>query len=753
MSSSAPSKPAWTLGGPSGGDGKAPTPTPDGRDGLGPGSRGRRRRARTPTLLQMEAVECGAAALGSVLAHPGRHVPLEQLRRECGVSRDGSNAASVLRAARAHGLEAKGFQMEAEVARTVAPPFIVFWNFNHFMVVEGFGRRKVHVNDPSIGPRSVSLDEFDGSFTGIVLGLRPGEGFEASGRKQNSTRELRDRLRGNGPALALILIVSLLLAVTGLGLPGFQRVFFDRVLDGGLTGWIAPLVGLMLVVAALVAALTWLQQRLLLRLETKLSVLPSSAFLEHILRLPIEFFTQRQASDLSSRVASNDRVARLLSRDLATAAVSLVVAAVYAALLLRTDLVLAAIGIGLALLNLVALRVVARLRRDATARLQQDRGKLIAATYNGISMIETLKATGREDDYFARWAGLLSNVISGTQRLGLPTQILSAVPLFLATVNTAFILLIGSQRVLDGAISIGLLLAFQFLLTSFTRPIADLSDLGAGLQEARADIARVRDVERYPIRSAFSVPPSALPPRRLSGYLEVDRVTFGYNPLREPFIEDFSLRLAPGRRVALVGGSGSGKSTVARLVAGLLEPWSGEIRFDGLPRERVPRAVLAASVAAVDQDIRLFEGTIRDNLTLWDDAVPRAALIRALRDAEIHDEVMARPDRLDSVLGEDARDLSGGQRQRLEIARALAAEPTVLLLDEATSAMDADTEHLVQEHIRARGCACLIVAHRLSTIRDCDEILVMEGGKVVERGTHDELFSADGAYARLIRAT
>ena len=629
----------------------------------------------------------------------------------------------------------------------------MFWNFNHFVVVEGFGRRRIYVNDPAIGPRHVSYEEFDGSFTGIVLGMQPGAGFEPGGRPQNSARELRSRLSGSGPALALILVVSLLLAVGGLALPGFQRVFIDSVLAQGIDRWIAPLIGLMVLVALLIVALTWLQQHFLLRLETKMSITTSSAFLEHILRLPIEFFTQRQASDLSSRVASNDRVAQLLSRDLATATVSAIVAVVYAGLLLHTDLLLAAIGIALAVLNLLALRVVARLRRDAAAKLQQDRGKFIAATYNGISMVETLKATGREDDYFSRWAGLLSNVVSGSQRLGVPTQIIGVVPLFLATVNSAFILLVGSQRVLDGAITIGLLIAFQFLLINFTRPVADLSDLGVRLQEATADIARVRDVERYPIRSSYDVEPAALPRRRLSGYVELDNVTFGYSPLAEPFIEGFSLSLAPGRRVALVGSSGSGKSTVSRLIAGLLDPWSGEIRFDDIPRERIPRRVLAASLAVVDQDLFLFEGTVRENLTMWDDTVPRDVLTSALRDAGILKEIMERPDRLDSTLLENARDLSGGQRQRLEIARALAVEPTMLVLDEATSAMDASTERLIHEHIRERGCACVIVAHRLSTIRDCDEILVMDRGRIVERGTHDELYAASGAYTELLRAT
>ncbi|MDQ6606864.1 MAG: NHLP family bacteriocin export ABC transporter peptidase/permease/ATPase subunit [Actinomycetota bacterium] len=736
-----------------------PPPDPDAADrsdsplGPQPDRRRRWRRVKTPTLLQMEAAECGAAALGIVLAYHGRHVPLEQLRRECGVSRDGASAASIVRAAKAHGLEAAGHKMEVPPARTVKPPFIAFWNLNHFLVVEGFRRRGVRVNDPAAGPRQVSHRKFDESFTGIVISLRPGPDFERGGRPQNSIRELRSRLSGSAAPLALVLLASLLLAVGGLALPGFQRVFIDSILLGGVHRWLGPVVGLMLVVALVLAGLTLLQQQYLLRLETKMSIRTSSAFLRHVLKLPIEFFTQRQASDIAGRVGSNDRVAQLLSRDLATATVSAIVAVVYALLLVNLDTTLAAIGIGLALLNLLALRLVARLRRDATSKLQQDRAKLTAATYNGISMIETIKATGRESDYFARWAGLLANVVSGSQRLGIPTQIVGVVPAFLATVNTAFILLVGSKRALDGVISIGLLIAFQTLLSNFTRPVADLSDLGVRLQEANADIARIRDVERYPDRGSLRVAPTPLPRERLGGYLELEDVSFGYSPLVAPFIEGFSLRVAPGQRIALVGSSGSGKTTVARLIAGLLEPWSGEIRIDGIPREQIPGRVLAASLAVVDQDLFLFEGTVRENLTLWDDTVPREILISAMRDAMILDDVMERPDRLDAELREDARDLSGGQRQRLEIARALAVGPTLLVLDEATSALDPATERAVYENIRPRGCACVIVAHRLSTIRDCDEILVMEHGRVVERGTHEQMKEAGGPYETLIHAS
>jgi NHLM bacteriocin system ABC transporter peptidase/ATP-binding protein len=736
MSSSAPEAPAA---------GRAPKPAAP------PKSGGPQRRAKTPTLLQMEAVECGAAALGIILGYHGKFVPLEQLRVQCGVSRDGSNAADVLRAARSYGLEAKGFQMEATAAKGLKPPFIVFWNFNHFLVVEGFKGDKVLLNDPAVGPRKVPWNEFDGSFTGILLSFSPGPDLEKGGKRQNGLGELRHRLVGTRGALSMIVLISLLLVVPGIALPGSQRIFVDRVLGAGIHSWVWPLIGFMCFIAFLMGTLTWLQQRSLLQLETRLSIVTSGAFLRHVLRLPVEFFSQRPTADISLRVSTNDQIAQLLSRDLATAAVSGVVAIFYAVLLIHTDVELAAVGIGLAAVNIITLRVVARLRRDANIKLQQDRGKLVAATYNGIQLLDTLKASGRESDYFERWSGQLANVVSGSQRLGVPTQVLAVVPLFLASLNAALILLIGSSRAIDGAITIGLLIAFQSLLTNFSRPVSDLSDLGAKAQAVSADITRIRDVERYPVASAFTRE-LKVEPARLTGSLRLEDVTFGYSPLQPPLIEGFNLGLTPGSRVALVGGSGSGKSTVARLIAGLHEPWSGRILFDEIPRDDLPRQILASSVAVVDQDIFLFEGSVRDNLTMWDSTVPDDVLIQALKDASILDVILQRNGRLDGKILEGGTDLSGGQRQRLEIARALAVNPSLLILDEATSALDAETEARIDANLRRRGCTCVIVAHRLSTIRDADEILVMKAGQVVERGTHDSMKDAGGFYAELIAA-
>ena len=525
------------------------------------------RRTRTPTVIQMEAVECGAAALGIVLAHHGRWIPLEELRRTCGVSRDGSRASNVLRAARSYGLDAKGFQMETSKLREFETPFIVFWNFHHFLVVEGFKGDTVYLNDPASGPRKVDLKDFDNSYTGVALTFAPTEEFSQGGEKPSAFAGLGSRLNGGGLALLLVFLASLLLVVPGLIAPAFTRVFIDRVLGGGFTNWMWPLLAGMLFVALLASALTWLQQQYLLRLETRIALASSSSFLRHVLRLPVEFFTQRQPADVSSRVQSNDTVAQLLSRDLATSLISGVLVVFYAVFMLSYDVLLTLLGVGMVALNVVVLQIVSRARVDATTKLRQDRGRLIGTTYNGLQLIETLKATGTENDFFGRWAGFQTKVANGQQRLGVPTQLLSVVPPFLAAVNTALILWIGSDRAIDGVITIGVLVAFQGLLTSFTRPVQQLTQVGQKMQDVTADINRLGDVQRYQQARQFRIEPVE-PVEVVEGRLELRDVTFGYSPLAAPIIEAFSISVEPGHRVALVGGSGSGKSTIARLVAG-----------------------------------------------------------------------------------------------------------------------------------------------------------------------------------------
>ncbi len=711
-------------------------------------------RKRTPTVLQMEAVECGAAALGILMGHYGKFVPLEVLRQACGVSRDGSKASNVVKAARSYGFEARGFRYEPAEVLALQQPVIVFWNFNHFLVLEGVSKAGVHLNDPASGPRTVSQEEFDEGFTGVTLVIAPGPDFQPGGEASSIFTGLRRRLPLGEPALLFLVLAGLFLVLPGLVLPVFSKIFIDDYLIGHLDSWIKPLLLGMGVTAILQGLLIWLQRYYLTRFHAKLAMATSSQFFWHVLRLPVMFYAQRSAGDISSRVAINNRVAELLTGELATTLLNVLVLLFYAALMFSYDLVLTLVGMAVAVLNVVFLRQVARQRKDVNMKLAADGGKLLGTSMNGLQMIETLKASGMESDFFAKWAGHHAKVVNGLQQMGGQGVLLMAVPPLLTALNGVLILSLGGLRVMDGALTMGTLVAFQSLMASFLQPVNQLVALGAGIQEMEGDMKRLDDVLEYaPDPQADpSQAPVAEASARLEGLVELRQVSFGYSPLEAPLVQDFNLVLRPGTRVALVGASGCGKSTLSRLVMGLYEPWGGEILFDGKPRKEWPRATLVNSLAMVSQEIALFEGSIRDNLCLWDDSIPEEQLVRAAQDACIHDALVTRPGGYDAPVQEGGANFSGGQRQRLEIARALAVNPRVLVLDEATSALDPLTERLLDDNLRRRGCTCLIVAHRLSTIRDCDEIIVLDQGRVVQRGTHEEMRLAPGPYAALMQA-
>ncbi len=634
---------------------------------------------------------------------------------------------------------------------------ILFWNFNHFLVLEGIKRRKVYLNDPASGRRTVTLEELDQAFTGVALIFERGPDFRKGGEKRSLFTSLNSRLSGSGKALAYAFLAGLLLVVPGLMMPTILKVFMDNIMVHGLSSWLKPLLIVMAATALLNAALTWRQQTCLLRLETKLALSFSARFFRHIFRLPIGFFAQRFGGEIGYRGQTNDRVAVLLSGDIAPNLLNLVAIVFYAVVMFQFDVILTLVGISAALLNLGALRFISRRRVDVNQRLLQEQGKLVGTTINGLQTIETLKATGAESDFFSRWAGYQAKTLNAQQELAVSTQYLSMIPTLLAGFNTVLILSLGAMRVMDGYLSIGMLLAFQMLMTNFSGPIKQIMDLGGKLQETVGDMNRLDDVFNYPVDRQFAQEPelcrevigdSELP--KLSGYIELKNITFGYSSLEPPLIQGFTLNMTPGARVALVGATGSGKSTIAKLVTGLYEPWEGEILFDGKPRRNLPRRLLTNSIAHVDQDIFLFAGPVRDNLTLWDKTMPKTVIMQAAKDACIHEDITARNEGYDSAVAENGGNFSGGERQRIEIARALAANPTILILDEATAALDVTTEKEVDDNIRRRGCTCLIVAHRLSTIRDCDEIIVLERGKVVQRGVHEDLKKVDGPYANLI---
>ncbi len=713
------------------------------------------RRVKTPTVLQMEAVECGAAALAIVLGYHGRIVPLERMRMECGVSRDGSKASNILKAARKYGIEAVGFRKEPANLRDLPLPMILFWNFNHFVVFEGIKRSHVYLNDPASGPRVITHEELDQAFTGVVLTFKPGPDFKKGGKRRSLIRALRKRLIGSGRALTFTVLAGLFLVIPGLVIPTFSKIFVDDILVGEMDNWIKPLLLGMGAAALCRACLTWLQERYLLRLQTKLALSTSAQFFHHVLQLPIEFFTQRFGGEIGSRVQINDRVAQLLSGQLATTMINLIMIGFYGALMFQYDVILTMVGIFIALFNLVALQYISRKRVDLNQRLLQEQGKLLGTTMSGLQTIETLKATGTESDFFSRWTGYQAKVLNAQQSLGFLSKLLSAVPPVLTSINNVAILGVGGLRVMEGHLSMGMLVAFQSLMSGFIGPVNQMVNLGSRLQQAQGDMNRLDDVLQNPIDTQFfqqgKPKPFSTTKIKLIGHLKLRNIIFGYSSLEPPLIEHFSLTLKPGSRVALVGASGSGKSTIAKIVAGLFEPWQGEVFFDDQPRRTIERSLLNNSLAMVDQEIFMFEGKIKDNLTLWDSTISEADIIRATKDACIHDDIAARPGGYEGKVGEEGNNFSGGQCQRLEIARALVSNPAILVLDEATSALDANTEKIIDDNLRRRGITCLIIAHRLSTIRDCDEIIVLERGKVVQRGTHEEMRDVDGVYAQLIR--
>ena len=622
------------------------------------------------------------------------------------------------------------------------------------MVLEGFRGEKVYLNDPAQGPRVISMEELDASFSGVVLTFAKGPDFKPGGEKPSLAGALRRRLIGSEAALSFVLLCGLFLVVPGLVIPTFSRIFVDEFLVAGRATIVKPLLVGMAVTLVLQGFLTWLQQHFLLRLETKLALQTSSNFFNHILRLPVGYFAQRFAGEIGSRVAINDKVASVVSGKLATTAIDCFMIVFYAALMARYSVGLTATVIGVALLNVVAIRVVARVRIDASRRLMADKGKLQGTAMNGLKMIETLKATGGETEYFSRWAGYQAKALRAEQHLRTLSDMTSVVPIFVGTLVTGTVLLMGGLRVMDGELTVGLLVAYQALTGGFTKPLGSLVNFGSTLQELEADLNRLDDVLRYPQDPLYTQDERADTGDqrlKLSGRIELTDVTFGYSPLEKPLIENFNLSIQPGQRIALVGGSGSGKSTAAKLISGLYRPWSGEVRFDGVPRDQLPRRLLSNSIGMVDQEIFLFAGTIRENITMWDGTIPAGRVTEAARDGAIAEVIEQRDGGYNGWVGEGGGNFSGGQRQRLEIARSMVGHPTILILDEATSALDPTTEAIVDDALRRRGCTCIIIAHRLSTIRDCDEIVVLQRGKIVQRGTHEEMKDVEGPYADLIR--
>ena len=708
--------------------------------------------AKVPVVMQLEALECGAASLCMILAYFGKWIPLEQLRKECGVSRDGSNLRNIYLVARKYKLSTRAFQCSAEALRDEGTfPCIVFWNYNHFIVVDGFKGDKVYVNDPASGDYKMTVEEFKKSYSGICMLFEPEDDFETGGKPESILKYARERLKGTLPAITLVALTTLIAAFVGMFAPVFSRFFVDNILTGKYSDWSLHFLLLFGTLITFQIISLCIKALYLLKLQGKTAVVANTKFLWHILRLPVEFFEQRMAGDIIQRYASNQMIANTLINTFTPLLLDTLSMVLNLCIMIDYSPFIALTGIIFLVLSVFAANYISKKRVNITRVQNRDMANLMSTTLQGIDMIETIKSAGAENGFFMRWSGFQASANIQTVKFAKINSILGQIPMLLSMLASNIILFLAVRLVINGEWTIGLISAFTGYLTAFQQPAQKLVLAGQQLQEMRTNMERVQDVFKYPVDVNYKsdeLPDEEM--NKLSGLIEMKNVTFGYNKLDEPLLQDFSLRVEPGKSVALVGTSGCGKSTVAKLLTGLYPVWNGDILFDGKPLNEINRNIFTGSVACVDQNITLFEDTIANNIRLWDKTITDFEIILAARDAAVHEEIIQRDGDYSAKLSEGGKNLSGGQRQRIEIARVLAQDPTIIILDEATSALDSKTEFEMMQAVRNRGITRIIISHRLSIIRDCEEIIVMKDGKILDRGTHNELMKRCGYYSELI---
>ena len=706
---------------------------------------------KVPVVIQLEALECGAACLTMILAYYEKWIPLEQVRSDCGVSRDGSKAGKILKAARNYGFEAKGFKYDVEDLKKQATfPCILFWNNNHFVVLDGFKGNYAIINDPARGKTRYTIEAFEKNYSGIYLELNPSEVFKPEGKPKSVIAFAKKRLKGTKTMVLFTLITTIIASLLSIIGPGFSRIFIDRLLTHQNPEWFVPFIIGISGVTIINIIIQIINQLYNLKLNGKLAVVGNTTYMWKVLKLPMDFFSQRMTGDIIGRQSSNASVASTFINTFTPLILKAGMAIFYLIVMFRYNVMLSIIGISSLFVDVIVTRILTKKRVDLSRVGTRDSSMLASTTASGIQMIETIKASGAENGFFRKWAGYQANVNNNEIQMSKLSLFWGIIPSSISMIVNVTITSFGLYLCMKGEFTIGMIMAFQGYLSSFMGPVNQIVSAGNSLLEMRTQMERIEDVIEYPDDDILKESKQDIEYRKLSGEVELKNVSFGYSKLEEPLIEDFNLKLKPGSTVALVGPSGCGKSTIAKLVSGLYKQWNGEILFDGKPLSEIDKNIFRSSLAVVDQDITLFEDTIANNIKMWDDSIENFEVIMAARDSGMHDEINARDGGYNYKLIENGKDFSGGQRQRLEIARVLAQDPTIVILDEATSALDAKTEYEVTKAIKDRGVTCIIVAHRLSTIRDCDEIIVLDNGKVVERGTHNELYRLGGAYTALV---
>lgn len=706
---------------------------------------------KVPVVIQLEALECGAACLTMILAYYEKWIPLEQVRSDCGVSRDGSKAGKILKAARNYGFEAKGFKYDVEdLQKDVTFPCIVFWNNNHFVVLDGFKGNYAIINDPARGKTRYTIESFEKNYSGICLEFKPTREFKPEGKPKSVIKFTKKRLKGTKAMVLFTLITTIIASLLSIIGPGFSRIFIDRLLTHQNPEWFIPFIIGVSAITFIQIIIQIINQLYSLKLNGKLAVVGNTTYMWKVLKLPMDFFSQRMTGDIIGRQSSNASVASTFINIFTPLILKAGMAIFYLIVMFRYNVMLSLIGISSLFVDVIVTRILTKKRVDLSRVGTRDSSMLASTTASGIQMIETIKASGAENGFFRKWAGYQANVNNNEIQMSKLSLFWGIIPSSISMIVNVTITSLGLYLCMKGEFTIGMIMAFQGYLSSFMGPVNQILSAGNSLLEMRTQMERIEDVMEYPDDDILKESKENIEYKKLSGEVELKNVSFGYSKLEEPLIEDFNLKLKPGSRVALVGPSGCGKSTISKLVSGLYKQWNGEILFDGKPLSEIDKNIFRSSLAVVDQDITLFEDTIANNIKMWDNSIENFEVIMAARDSGMHDEINARDGGYNYKLIENGKDFSGGQRQRLEIARVLAQDPTIVILDEATSALDAKTEYEVTKAIKDRGVTCIIVAHRLSTIRDCDEIIVLDNGKVVERGTHNELYRLGGAYTALV---